>query len=85
VGGSREFRHGLLRAAVYNDLLPDERARLHARLAAILQARLDADPEPGLGPLSRLGKPPGHWAPPKRSPTSSAPCPCGTVCPTPRH
>ena len=28
------FRHPLLREAVYDDLLPDERARLHAELAA---------------------------------------------------
>jgi len=30
------FRHALLREAVYNDLLPGERTRLHARLAALL-------------------------------------------------
>ena len=32
-GDSLEFRHGLLREAVYDDLLPDERTRLHAELA----------------------------------------------------
>jgi DNA-binding CsgD family transcriptional regulator len=32
------FRHALLREAVYNDLLPGERTRLHARLAALLSA-----------------------------------------------
>ena len=31
-GDSLEFRHGLLREAVYDDLLPDERTRLHAEL-----------------------------------------------------
>jgi DNA-binding CsgD family transcriptional regulator len=31
-----EFRHALLREAVYNDLLPGERTRLHARLAELL-------------------------------------------------
>ena len=30
------FRHALLREAVYNDLLPGERTRLHARLAVLL-------------------------------------------------
>src|SRR6516165_8650472 len=30
------FRHALLREAVYNDLLPGERTRLHARLASLL-------------------------------------------------
>jgi DNA-binding CsgD family transcriptional regulator len=30
------FRHALLREAVYGDLLPGERTRLHARLAALL-------------------------------------------------
>ena len=59
VGGSLEFWHGLLREAVYDDLLPDERTRLHAALAEVLQARLDGDPEPGLGALSRLAF---HWA-----------------------
>jgi DNA-binding CsgD family transcriptional regulator/tetratricopeptide (TPR) repeat protein len=59
VGGSLAFRHGLLREAVYDDLLPDERTRLHAELAAILQARVDADPDPGLSMLSRLAF---HWS-----------------------
>jgi DNA-binding CsgD family transcriptional regulator len=30
------FRHALLREAVYNDLMPGERTRLHARLASLL-------------------------------------------------
>jgi DNA-binding CsgD family transcriptional regulator len=58
VGGSLAFRHGLLREAVYDDLLPDERARLHAELGAILQARADTEPEPRLSLLSRLAF---HW------------------------
>ena len=58
-GDSLEFRHGLLREAVYDDLLPDERTRLHAELAAILQARVDADADPGLSLLSRLAY---HWS-----------------------
>jgi DNA-binding CsgD family transcriptional regulator len=32
------FRHALLREAIYNDLLPGERTRLHARLAELLAA-----------------------------------------------
>jgi len=36
------FRHALLREAIYNDLLPGERTRLHARLAELLsQQRRD--------------------------------------------
>jgi DNA-binding CsgD family transcriptional regulator len=35
------FRHALLREAIYNDLLPGERSRLHARLAELLSERLD--------------------------------------------
>ncbi len=58
-GDSLAFRHGLLREAVYDDLLPDERTRLHADLAAVLQARVDADPDPGLSVLSRLAF---HWS-----------------------
>jgi DNA-binding CsgD family transcriptional regulator len=34
------FRHALLREAIYNDLLPGERTRLHARLAELLSERL---------------------------------------------
>jgi DNA-binding CsgD family transcriptional regulator len=33
------FRHALLREAIYNDLLPGERSRLHARLAVLLSER----------------------------------------------
>jgi DNA-binding CsgD family transcriptional regulator/tetratricopeptide (TPR) repeat protein len=59
VDGGLEFRHGLLREAVYDDLLPDERTRIHADLAAILQARVDTDPDPDLSVLSRLAF---HWS-----------------------
>jgi ATP/maltotriose-dependent transcriptional regulator MalT len=59
LGEALEFRHGLLREAVYDDLLPDERTRLHADLATILQARADADPAPRLSLLSRLAF---HWS-----------------------
>jgi DNA-binding CsgD family transcriptional regulator len=33
------FRHALLREAIYNDLLPGERSRLHGRLAELLSDR----------------------------------------------
>ncbi|MBO0776604.1 MAG: hypothetical protein J2P34_09830, partial [Actinobacteria bacterium] len=39
-GQGYAFRHALIREAVYNDLLPGERTRLHARFAGLL-----ADPE----------------------------------------
>jgi DNA-binding CsgD family transcriptional regulator/tetratricopeptide (TPR) repeat protein len=58
-GDALAFRHGLLREAVYDDLLPDERTRLHSGLAGILQARVDADPAPSLSLLSRLAF---HWS-----------------------
>ncbi len=57
-GDALEFRHGLLREAVYVDLMPDERTRMHGRLAEVLQARIDADPDPGVAALSRLAF---HW------------------------
>ena len=56
---SLQFRHGLLREAVYDDLLPDERTQLHADLAAILQSRVDEEPDPGPSVLSRLAF---HWS-----------------------
>jgi DNA-binding CsgD family transcriptional regulator/tetratricopeptide (TPR) repeat protein len=57
-GESLVFRHGLLREAVYDDLLPDERSRGHAEFAAVLQARVDAEPSPGVSLLGRLAF---HW------------------------
>jgi DNA-binding CsgD family transcriptional regulator len=35
-----EFRHGLMREAVYDDLLPDERTRTHSSVATVLEARI---------------------------------------------
>jgi DNA-binding CsgD family transcriptional regulator len=58
-GGYLAFWHPLLREALYADLLPDERTRLHADLARILQAHVDADPEPRLSLSSRLAF---HWS-----------------------
>ena len=57
-GESLEFRHPLLREATYDDLMPDERTRIHGRLAEILQAGVDAEPDPGVAALSRLAF---HW------------------------
>jgi DNA-binding CsgD family transcriptional regulator len=59
VGDSLAFRHGLLREAVYEDLLPDERTRIHGDFAAVLQAGVDAESEPRLSLLSRLAF---HWS-----------------------
>ena len=56
--GSLEFRHPLLREAAYDDLMPDERTRIHGRLAEILQAGVDTEADPGLAALSRLAF---HW------------------------
>ena len=53
-----EFRHPLLREAAYDDLMPDERTRIHGGLAEILQARVDAEADPGVAALSRLAF---HW------------------------
>jgi DNA-binding CsgD family transcriptional regulator len=39
-GTGLAFRHALLREAIYNDLLPGERTRLHGRLAELLAERL---------------------------------------------
>ena len=40
--GSFAFRHALLREVVYDDLLPGERAELHARLARALQQQAES-------------------------------------------
>ncbi len=58
IGDSLEFRHGLLREATYDDLLPAERSRTHGRMAEILQANVDSEPDPALSTLSRLAF---HW------------------------
>jgi DNA-binding CsgD family transcriptional regulator/tetratricopeptide (TPR) repeat protein len=46
-GGAYGFRHALVKEAVYAELLPGERTRLHARFAAALAAR-DGGGDPGL-------------------------------------
>lgn len=37
--GGYEFRHALVREAIHDDLLPGERARLHARYASAIEAK----------------------------------------------
>ena len=54
------FRHGLIREALYDDLVPDERTRMHAELAAAIQARVEADPT-GAG-IAEWGPLAFHWA-----------------------
>ncbi len=51
-----DFRHGLLREAVYDDLLPGERTRAHEQLAEGLQRSLGDDPA-----LAYLGLLAFHW------------------------
>jgi DNA-binding CsgD family transcriptional regulator/tetratricopeptide (TPR) repeat protein len=54
-GDDLAFRHGLLREAVYDDLLPGERSRVHSRCAAVLQEDLDRGTiRSGLGALGQL-------------------------------
>ena len=55
-GDHLDFRHGLLREAIYDDLLPGERTRAHARMAAAMQARL-GDP----AGMTELGLLAFHW------------------------
>ena len=53
-----EFRHALIREAVYDDLLPDERTRTHASVAQVLSVRIEAAKAPSLLDLSRAAF---HW------------------------
>jgi DNA-binding CsgD family transcriptional regulator/tetratricopeptide (TPR) repeat protein len=48
-GGGYEFRHALVREAIHDDLLPGERARLHARYAQAIESEphlVEADRAP---------------------------------------
>lgn len=57
--GRLAFHHGLLREAVYDDLLPDERERTHARFAQAIDARLEARGE--LPDVRSLAEAAYHW------------------------
>jgi DNA-binding CsgD family transcriptional regulator len=52
------FRHALLAEAVYSELLPGERVRLHTALAGALEAGLEA----GGPPATRAARLAYHWA-----------------------
>jgi DNA-binding CsgD family transcriptional regulator len=52
------FRHALLAEAVYGELLPGERVRLHAALVGALEAGVEA----GDAPASRAARLAHHWA-----------------------
>ncbi|MBF4766139.1 hypothetical protein ISU07_23650, partial [Nocardioides islandensis] len=56
VGSHLDFRHGLLREAVYGDLMPGERAAAHRALAMAIE-RLFSD-QPTMSQLSQLAF---HW------------------------
>jgi DNA-binding CsgD family transcriptional regulator/tetratricopeptide (TPR) repeat protein len=52
------FRHALLAEAVYGELLPGERVRLHTALAGALEAGLEVEE----APASRAARLAHHWA-----------------------
>jgi DNA-binding CsgD family transcriptional regulator len=56
VGSHVDFRHGLLREAVYGDLMPGERAQAHRLLAEAAEERAGADTS-----LADLGALAFHW------------------------
>ena len=55
-GASYGFRHALVREAVYDDMLPGERHRMHARLATMMADRAQTAPS-----ASELGQLAFHW------------------------
>ena len=58
-GASYGFRHALVREAVYDDMLPGERHRMHARLATILAGRVQGvAAAPSAAELGQLAF---HW------------------------
>ena len=66
-GSVLEFRHGLIREAVYDDLLPDERTRIHAKFAESSRPRSTArrtgaslSVEPARVPLGARARPGPH-------------------------
>jgi DNA-binding CsgD family transcriptional regulator/tetratricopeptide (TPR) repeat protein len=57
-GAGYVFRHALLAEAVYGELLPGERVRLHTALASALEAGLEA----GGPPAARAARLAYHWS-----------------------
>ncbi len=57
-GGGYVFRHALVAEAVYGELLPGERVRLHTALAAALEAGLEG----GDAPATRAARIAHHWS-----------------------
>ena len=57
-GERLDFRHGLLREAVYDDLMPGQRARMHAELAAAVQEQVVGAAAPSAAELGLLAH---HW------------------------
>jgi ATP/maltotriose-dependent transcriptional regulator MalT len=53
-----DFRHSLLQEAVYEELLPTERTRLHAALARAIEARTELRSEDPSGAAAQLAH---HW------------------------
>ncbi len=51
------FRHALLQEAVYDDMLPDERSRMHAELARVLEGQANGSG----GDAAVLGELAHHW------------------------
>ena len=60
--GRYSFRHALLGEAVYDDLLPGERVRLHAQYVAALQSRRGPRHRRRAGPARPAGDGPRHRA-----------------------
>jgi hypothetical protein len=91
------FRHALLQEAVYGDLLPGERMRLHGTYARLLAGSGPAaelayhclashDLPGGLAALIRAAADASAVsAQPRPSATSSKRCACGNACPTRRR
>ena len=83
--GGYRFRHALLREAVYADLMPGERTRLHARIASLLagvprRRRLNSPTTAWPATTSRARSPPRFGRAPR--PSASGPRPRRTATTT---